>query len=145
MKSNRQYQEEKYFSAYRRFFGIFEHRLNWKSGAVIGLVYGLFTLAYFLICLSIMQGPPVPPGQPICDGCTDWVLGYIVLGFFFFFPVTVPDFITLWLLSFITHSDILAYVFLALLPVYGTIIGGTIGYHLSKRLGVSQYSPPTLR
>jgi hypothetical protein len=105
-----------------------------EDGAVIGLLYGLIALAYFFICFSIMN-PPVSPGQPICDGCTNWVIGYLVLGFFFFFPVTVPDFITLELLSLITHTDILEYLALALLPVYGVIVGGAIGYYFRKRVG----------
>jgi hypothetical protein len=137
MQSNRQYLREKYFSAYCWLDGICERRLNGKSGAVIGLAYSLVALGYFLICFSILQGPSVPPGQPICDGCTDWIFGYIFLGFFIFFPVTVPDFITLTLLSFVSHADILGYVALALLPVYGTVIGGVIGYYF-KRDGVKQ-------
>jgi hypothetical protein len=136
MQSNRQYLKEKFFSVCHWFSEVCERRLNWKSGAIAGFLYGLIALIYFFICISILQGPSVPPGQPICDGCTNWVFGYIFLGFFIFFLVTVPDFITLMLLSFITHADILGYLALALLPVYGAIIGGAIGYYFKKRLGV---------
>lgn len=123
---------------YSRFYGLCERRLNWKTGAVIGLVYGLIALGYFLICFSILQGPPVPPGQPICDGCTGWVFRYIALGFFIFIPVTAPDFITIVLLTFLTRGDILGFLALALLPIYGTIIGGVIGYRFRKGISTNQ-------
>jgi hypothetical protein len=138
MQSDWQYLKEKIYSIYPLFYGIYEHRLNWKTGAVIGLVYGFVALGYFLFCFSILQGPSVAPGQPICDGCTNWVLGYIFFGFFIFFPVTVPDFITIELVSFISHADILGYVALALLPAYGPVIGGAFGYHIRKRESVKQ-------
>jgi hypothetical protein len=137
MRSNREFIHDKIVSVFRWPYNICQRRLSWKTGAITGLLYGLFALIYFLVCFSILQGPPVLPGQPICDGCTNWVLGFLLLGFFVFFPVTIPDFITIELLSFITHAEMLTYLALALLPVFGMIIGGVIGYLFRKRFGVT--------
>jgi hypothetical protein len=81
------------------------------------------------------KGLLLPRASPFV---TNWVLGYIFFGFFIFFPVTVPDFITIELVSFISHADILGYVALALLPAYGPVIGGAFGYHIRKRESVKQ-------
>jgi hypothetical protein len=42
------------------------------------------------------------------------------------------------LLSFVTHAEILGYLALVLLPVYGTIIGRAVGSYFRKRDGVKQ-------
>lgn len=133
MRSNLQFFLDYITSAYHCLHEICESRLNAKSGAVIGFLYGLVALVYFFICFSILQGPPVPAGQPICDGCTNWIIGYMILGFFFFFPVTGPSFITVAFLYPHIPADFVGYPAFALPLIYGTALGWIIGYWIRKR------------
>jgi len=136
MRSNRQFLYDEIASVYRWFYQICELWLTWKSGAIIGVLYGFVALTCFIISYWILN-PPIIPGQPICDGCMPPGLRYVILFWLvLFFPVILPAFATVVLLSPVIPADILGYLFLLLLPADGMIIGAIIGYWFRKRIDV---------
>ncbi len=104
---------------------------NWKTGAKIGLFYGL-VCALYLIPVLIAQyspTPDVPIGQ--CDdACMSW---YKLIGIIIFFPLVLSS--ALILNSF--YQTLSAYQIILinsiLVIVIGTILGAAIGHFFGWR------------
>jgi hypothetical protein len=60
--------EGNFFSVYYWFYRICKRRLNGQSGAIVGLLYGLIALVYFLIWFSILRGLLFPRTSPFVMG-----------------------------------------------------------------------------
>ena len=105
---------------------------NWKTGAKIGLLYGFAGLVYFLFFFWALN-PPTPLGQPICDGCNNWALGFIIIGLVLFSPIFCLDIITSWLLGPFLFPNSIILLMMITMPFYGALFGAAVG-HLFNRL-----------
>jgi hypothetical protein len=91
---------------------------NWKTGALIGLVYGIIGSGFFLI-LDWIDSPVIQPGSNaiLDNGGGDILL--TIIGALTFLPFVFLVAITP------VNSTTISF---ALMPIYGAILGAAVGY-----------------
>ena len=108
---------------------------NWKTGAKIGLLYGIICVIYTLPVLIAQYSPnPDFPIRQCDDTCVSW---YKFAGTVIFFPLVIGGalIVSPFYLDIPVNSLILIYSVTMIL--LGTVLGAAAG-HLSGSFGGSQ-------
>jgi hypothetical protein len=109
-------------------FAIDKNRLGtWKTGAKIGLIYGITGWIYMGLGF-LLQSTPTSLSHPTCDGCED---GYGLFGFFVFIPIFYIGFFLGALISLFFHINIFDFSVLCM-PISGMFFGAFIGYCIER-------------
>ncbi len=106
--------------------------IEWKTGARIGLFYGILGMVYFGFLLWF-NSQPNPPGQPVMDDPAGIGMKLFVIGVLVFLPLFCLSFITATVFSpFIPVNSNLFFI-IATMPVYGLLLGAAVGHFFGWR------------
>jgi hypothetical protein len=105
---------------------------NWKNGAIIGLVYGIIGLSYFFFLLWF-NSQPNSPGQPIIDSSSGIGIMLFLIGVLVFLPLCFFSYITGMIFSSFIPANSIISISIAVMPIYGTLLGALIGHFFGKR------------
>jgi hypothetical protein len=106
--------------------------INWKTGAKIGLIYGIIGLCYFFFLLWF-NGQPNPSGQPIIDSSSSMGIIFFLMGVLFFLPLCIFSYITVTIFSLFIPVSLRIIFAIVVMPVYGVLLGTVIGHFFGKR------------
>lgn len=105
---------------------------NWKTGAKIGLIYGIVGMGYFLLLLWI-NNQPTPTVQPILDSSSNSGIVLFLAGVIIFFPLFFFSFITSIIFSSILPPNSRIIFSVVIMPLYGVLLGAIIGHFFRQQ------------
>jgi len=99
---------------------------NWKTGAKIGLLYGIIGLGYFLVLFWIMSQPSA---NSWVSGLTLWAF---MIGIVVFLPLFCLGLFTCMIFSSFVPGTATPYFTIATMPFYGVLLGALSGCLFEK-------------
>jgi len=105
---------------------------NWKTGAKIGLLYGIIGLGYFVSVIWIHLQLNAPGQHPIDYGLSDPTIQAFIYGVILFLPLFCLGTLTGMIFSPFFHGNALLDITIATMPLYGALLGALVGRIFQK-------------